>query len=109
MPKRLKFIRAISWAFALAAGAAVAISASLPAQAYDGRNGLFFGGAGAGLIGGLALGSILAQPRPVYAQPIYGEPVYRQAPRYVPTCHLERRRVWISAQEYTYRRVEVCD
>ncbi|WP_246155545.1 hypothetical protein [Rhabdaerophilum calidifontis] len=44
------------------------------------------------------------------AAPVVEEEVYvRPAPRYVPTCRMERRRVWIDSESYTYRRVEVCE
>jgi len=44
------------------------------------------------------------------AAPVVEEDVIieRRRPRYEPTCHLERRRVWIDEFTYTYRRVEVC-
>jgi hypothetical protein len=77
------------------------------AQAAQGRN--------AALLGGLAVGAgaaaILLNNRPARAAPVAEEEeVYeRPAPRYVPTCRMERRRVFIDDVHYTYRRVEVCE
>jgi hypothetical protein len=71
------------------------------------------GGVVGGLVGGLAAGALLAPRGPVYAAPapVYVEPPVYAAPppRYVPTCFLERRRVWLDDYTYTYRRVRVCE
>lgn len=29
--------------------------------------------------------------------------------RYVPTCHIERKKVWLDEETYTYKKVEVCE
>ncbi len=108
-----KVMRAVSWSFAALAAAAAITAGTAPAKAYDGYNRAILGGFGGGLLGGLAAGAILNAQRPVYAAPVYAAPypvyVERPAPRHVPTCHFERRRVWLSPHEFTYRRVEVCD
>jgi hypothetical protein len=69
-------------------------------------------GVGAGIVGGLAAGALIAgaaRPAygygyPAYGYPVYGEPAYE----YAPSCHLERRQVWIDDYRWTYRRVRVC-
>ncbi|MCA1953450.1 MAG: hypothetical protein LDL22_10450 [Hyphomicrobiales bacterium] len=83
-----------------------ALALAPAAEAAQGRN--------AALLGGLAVGAagaaILLNNRPARAAPVVEEEVYvRPAPRYVPTCRMERRRVWIDSESYTYRRVEVCE
>jgi hypothetical protein len=94
---------------ALAAGLAVAfaILSANPSEAAQGRNGAL----GAGLALGAAGAYFLMQGRS-QAAPIVEEEedvVYeRRRPRYEPTCHMERRRVWLDEDSYTYRRVEVC-
>ena len=82
--------------------------ASRPAQAANGRNAMLFGGLAVGAAGAAIL---MNGARPVRAAPIIEEEevVYRPAPRYVPTCRMERRRHWIDSESYTYRRVEVCE
>jgi hypothetical protein len=96
----------IAIAGATAAALAGMVATAAPAEARDGWNGAIAGGAAAGIIGGLAVGAMLnSHPRPVYVEPA---PVY-VGPRYVPECHVERRRVWLSPYDYTYRRVEICD
>lgn len=94
---------------ALAAGLAVAfaIITSNPSEAAQGRNGAL----GAGLALGAAGAYFLMQGRPQAAPIVEEEEVVyeRRRPRYVPTCHMERRRVWLDSETYTYRRVEVCD
>jgi hypothetical protein len=68
------------------AAAIALLAAALPlsaADAKDGRNAAFVGGAAAGVVGGVLLGNALnnSQPQPVYQQP---QPVYQQpAPVYV--------------------------
>jgi hypothetical protein len=68
----------------VAAVALIAVALPLSAaEAKDGRNAAFVGGAAAGVVGGVLLGNALnnSQPEPVYEQPA---PVYVQpAPRYV--------------------------
>lgn len=87
------------------AALAAALATAHPARAAQGRN--------AALIGGLALGAAGAAillNRPARAAPVVEEEYVEQpAPRYVPTCRMERRRVWIDSESYTYRRVEVCE
>ncbi|WP_284178721.1 hypothetical protein [Rhabdaerophilum sp. SD176] len=88
------------------AALAAALATAHPARAAQGRN--------AALIGGLAIGAAGAAillNRPARAAPVVVEEEYieRPAPRYVPTCRMERRRVWIDSESYTYRRVEVCE
>lgn len=91
---------------ALASAAlAAALATSHPVRAAQGRN--------AALIGGLAIGAAgaaILMNRPARATPVVEEEIIeRPAPRYVPTCRMERRRVWIDSESYTYRRVEVCE
>jgi len=101
------FLKVISVTAAAAAALASVTLSAAPAQARDGWNGAIAGGAAAGVVGGLAVGALLNRPRPVYVE---SEPVYvAPRPRYVPTCHFERHRVWLNSDEYTYRKVEVCD
>lgn len=90
------------------AALAAAIATAHPVQAAQGRNAMLFGGLAVGAAGAAIL---LNGTRPVRAAPIVEEEevVYRPAPRYVPTCHMERRRVWIDSESYTYKRVEVCN
>lgn len=100
------FIKGLSVAAAALVALSCMAAASAPAQARDGWNGAIAGGAAAGILGGLAIGAMARQPRPVYVEP---ETVYVQRPRLEPVCHFERRRVWIGDGEFTYRRVEVCE
>ncbi|GJE76487.1 MULTISPECIES: hypothetical protein [Methylorubrum] len=101
---------------AYAALLAAALVSTAPASARDGRNGALIGGAAAGVVGGLALGALLngappppprPAPRPVYVEeePIYVAP----PPRRGPICHYERRKQWLNEDEYTYKKVEVCE
>ncbi len=103
------FVKGISIAAAVAAALATIAATSVPAQARDGVNGALIGGAAAGVVGGLAIGAMMNNraPAPVYAEeePVYAAP----RPHYVRSCHMERRQVWLNRDEYTYRRVEVCD
>ncbi|MCA3629852.1 MAG: hypothetical protein IOC35_05970 [Methylobacterium sp.] len=93
---------------AVAAGlaAALAIFFHAPSQAAQGRN----TAAAAGLAVGAAGLYMLMQGRS-QAEPIVEEEVIveRRRPRYVPTCRLERKKVWLDDETYTYRRVEVCE
>lgn len=93
---------------AVAAGlaAALAILFNAPSEAAQGRNGAL----AAGLAVGAAGAYFLMQGRP-QAEPIVEEEVIveRRRPRYVPTCRMERKKVWLDEESYTYRRVEVCE
>lgn len=88
----------------IAATAALALGgASAPAQAGDGA------AIAAGVIGGLAIGGLVAaaaQPvyRPVY-YPTYGRPVYYRA---AAPCWFERRRSMDDFGNVYFRRVRVC-
>ncbi len=116
-------MRATSSLIHLVLAAGLAGAALLPHQATarDGVNGALIGGA-AGVLGGLAVGSMLngaqAAPPPAYAPPpprrVYVEPettetVIVHERRRGPVCHMERRKVWLDSEEYTYKRVEVCE
>ncbi|KAF0227693.1 MAG: hypothetical protein FD175_2606 [Beijerinckiaceae bacterium] len=92
----------------LVAAAVVGLIAAQPAHAANGRNAMLFGGLAVGAAGAAIL---LNGTRPVRAAPVIEEEevVYRPAPRYVPTCRMERRRQWLDSENYTYRRVEVCE
>lgn len=93
--------------FALLAAAGL-LAAPQAAEARYGRNGALATGLAAGVVGGALL---MNATRP-HAMPIAEDvevEVERPRPRYVPTCHMERRRVWIDSDSYTYKRVEVCD
>jgi hypothetical protein len=100
----------------IALAAAAVVAAALPSPAQAGCRGC---AVGAGIIGGLAAGTIIGsaiangqpryyEPAPVYAAP--PPPAYVEPPDYVdgPVCHLERHQVW-DGTAYRTRRVEVCD
>ncbi|WP_430913056.1 hypothetical protein [Methylobacterium sp. sgz302541] len=87
------------------------------ALARDGANAALIGGLAGGVLGGVAAGAIIngaqpAPPPPVYrARPVYVEEqpeVIVRRPR-EPVCHYERRKVWLDDQEFTFKRVEVCE
>lgn len=93
---------------------AALLAGAQPAAAAQGRNGA--------LIGGLAIGAagaaiLLNGTRPLRAAPppvveVEDEEIIVERPRrvrYVPTCRMERRKVWLDEESYTYRRVEVCE
>jgi len=89
------------------AAAIAGLVAAAPAEAANGRNAMLFGGLAVGAAGAAIL---MNGTRPVRAAPVVEEEVvYRPAPRYVPSCHMERRKVWIDSDSYTYKRVEVCE
>lgn len=96
---------------AIVATLSAAAMTGLPsgAEARDGVNAAIIGGGAAGLIGGLAVGTMMSRPPPpAYVVP--AEPVYVERRRvYEPTCHYERRKVWLDDESFTYRRVEVCE
>jgi hypothetical protein len=96
---------------ALAAGLAVAfaILSINPSEAAQGRKGALGAGLALGAAG--AAGAYFLMQGRTQAAPIMEEEdviIERRRPRYEPTCHLERRRVWLDEVTYTYRRVEVC-
>lgn len=94
--------------FALLAVAATLLAAPA-AEARYGRNGALAAGVAAGVVGGALL---MNSTRSAGAMPVADDAIIeveRPRPRYVPTCHMERRRVWIDSESYTYKRVEVCD
>jgi hypothetical protein len=90
--------------------AAAAMIAAPQAQAANGRNGALLGGVALGAVGAAVL---MNGVRPARAAPIAEDAEYevveRPRPRYVPTCRMERRRVFIDSESYTYKRVEVCE
>jgi hypothetical protein len=97
----------LSFGLATSALVAIALASGHPAQAAQGRNTALFGGLAVGAAGAAIL---MNGMRPARAAPVVEEEVvYRPAPRYVPTCHMERKRVWIDSESYTYKRVEVCE
>ena len=63
--------------------------------------------AGVGVLGGFALGSALAAPRPVYVapRPVYVEPAYA----YDETCYVRRERVYVPGWGWELRRRTICD
>lgn len=100
---------------------ALLIAAAAPGQARDGRNGALIGGLAAGVIGGVAAGALLGGAA---NQPPPPPPVEEYRPRRVvveepeevivrrprgPVCHYERRKVWLNDEDFTYKRVEVCE
>lgn len=99
----------------LALAAAVLSVAALPTTADARCRGC---GVAAGVVGGLALGAIIAgsanagpryyeEPPAYYAPPrgaYYGGPAYVEGP----VCHVERQRFW-DGYSWRSRRVEVCD
>ncbi len=99
---------------ALAFAAAVLSVAALPNSAEARCRGC---GVAAGVVGGLALGAIIAgaanaepappPPRAYYGPPprAYGGPVYYDEG---PVCRIERQRFW-DGYGWRSRRVEICD
>ncbi len=99
----------------LALAAAVLSAAVVPTTADARCRGC---GVAAGVVGGLALGAIIAgsanagpryyeEPPAYYAPPrraYYGGPAYVEGP----VCHVERQRFW-DGYGWRSRRVEVCD
>lgn len=83
---------------ALGAAATIAVgTVAAPSEAEAGRRG---GAIAAGIIGGLALGAIIASAHPYY---YYGPaPVY-----YGPRCYWQRQRVW-DGYGWSWQRVRVC-
>jgi hypothetical protein len=125
-----RLIRAFSIVASCAVLSGALQLAAAPAIAKDGMNKALLGGAAAGIVGGLAAGALLnggqqrplvenseveevpapRRPAPRYVEEEEEVVVRRRAPaRYVPTCHTERRKVWLDNDEYTYKQVEVCN
>jgi hypothetical protein len=93
--------------FALLTAAAILVAPQ--AEARNGRHGALAVGLAAGVVGGALL---MNSTRSARAMPVADDAIIeveRPRPRYVPTCHMERRRVWIDSESYTYKRVEVCE
>ena len=102
----------------LSAGVMVLAIATTPASARDGQNGAIIGGLAAGVVGGV-VGSALVNgannpppPPPEYRprRVLVEEPetvVVRE--RRGPICHYERRKVWLDDENFTFKRVEVCE
>ena len=86
---------------------AASMAFAAPAQAGNG------GAVAAGIVGGLAVGTILgaaaAQPRPVYPPP--PPPVYVEEPVYAapPRCHWARGEPVWDGYRWVSSRVRVCD
>ena len=93
----------------LATVAGASLAATGAAEAEDGRNGAFAGGAAAGVVGGLLLGGAIANQNRYYddGPGYYEEP----APVYVrPRCYFQRQRVPNQYDPgYHIERVRVCD
>ena len=97
---------------------ALLIAAIAPGQARDGQNAAIIGGLAAGVVGGVAAGALInganqpPPPPPEYRprRVVVEEPeeVVVRRPR-GPVCHYERRKVWLNDEDFTYRRVEVCE
>ncbi|HEV7438670.1 MAG TPA: hypothetical protein VGN94_03450 [Methylobacterium sp.] len=97
------------------------LAAAAPASARDGRNAAIIGGVAAGVLGGVAAGALINganQPPPppppeyrarrvVEEEPVETVVVHRE--RRGPVCHYERRKVWLDEDDFTYKRVEVCE
>ena len=86
----------------------MAVLIETPALARDGWNAA---GVALGAAGGLALGSVLANPGPRYL----AAPAYRAPPRYIetveeePVCHIRRSRTIDEYGDETIRRIRVCE
>ena len=98
---------------------ALFIAAVAPGQARDGQNAALLGGLAAGVVGGVAAGALInganqppPPPPPEYRprRVVVEEPeeVVVRRPR-GPVCHYERRKVWLNDEDFTYKRVEVCE
>lgn len=85
---------------ALTLGASMAAMSTEASASWRYRN---HGGAiAAGLVGGLAVGALIASSRPSYAQPVYVDDA--------PACYKVRKQVWSNYHGgYVVRRVTVCD
>ena len=91
------------------------LGAAAPATARD-QTGAIIGGLAAGVVGGVVGGALVNganQPPPPEYRPrrvVVEEPevvVVRE--RRGPICHYERRKVWLNDEDFTFKRVEVCE
>lgn len=92
-----------------ALSAAVMLVAALPSVADARCRGC---GVAAGVVGGLAVGTLLGSALaggPVYAEPAPPPPPYYHDDYDAPICHIERRRVWVDGRGWRHRRVEICE
>jgi hypothetical protein len=71
------------------------------------------GAVAAGVVGGLAVGTLLgaaasrpAYGAPMYAAPAYAQPVYEEEPV---VCQWRRRKVWVDPYTYQVQRYQVCN
>jgi hypothetical protein len=100
----------------IALAAAALLAAALPSSAQARCRGC---AAGAGFVGGLAIGAIVGSaiansgPRYVEPAPVDGVPPadYVDPPGYVdgPVCHVEQQQVLVPGYGWQPRRVEVCN
>lgn len=92
---------------------------AMPATARDGHNGAIIGGLAAGVVGGMVGSAIVngannPPPPPPEYRPrrvvVEDEPetvIVRE--RRGPICHYERRKVWLDDDNFTFKRVQVCE
>jgi len=92
---------------------------AIPASARDGQNGAIIGGLAAGVVGGVVGSAIVngahnPPPPPPEYRPrrvlVEDEPetvIVRE--RRGPICHYERRKVWLDDENFTFKRVQVCE
>lgn len=94
----------------LAAALAAAFALTPAAEAAQGRKKALATGALLGAAGIAGAAILLGNQRPARAAPMVEEEeiIERPAPRYVPTCRMVRKKVFLDDETYTYRRVEVC-
>ncbi|MFC6788687.1 hypothetical protein ACFQE0_03040 [Methylobacterium komagatae] len=104
-------------AFALAG---LLTATSIPASARDGQNGAIIGGLAAGVVGGVVGSAIVNnmnnpppppppeyRPRRVLVEEEPETVIVRE--RRGPICHYERRKVWLDDENFTFKRVQVCE
>lgn len=93
------------WAAAAGLAAILAIPATAPSQAAEGRH----AAAAAGAVGGLALGSALgAASRPREFTTNSGM-VYEESGPVEEECTIQRRRVWVEGYGWQTRRTQICE
>lgn len=93
---------------------------ALPASARDGQNGAIIGGLAAGVVGGMVGSAIVNgannpppppppeyRPRRVLVEEEPETVIVRE--RRGPICHYERRKVWLDDENFTFKRVQVCE